>query len=213
MKRFYFMALIEPVWLGMVTTVFDYAHPSIVLYALLFSILSILREVVRVSINSRVALKQESLQDQINPNSKGLDLEYTPRLAHLKRMTIQRIFIQMQDYPCSSWLEWLLACHLKCAKKNTNLTEIPLPYHSLIGKPGDDLNFPETVVYSNDAIRPAYLITYAKTTVWFLFFAFLCLPLVPYYSPDIHNQFLLTCTPHQENSNFLNIFLMYLIRS
>ncbi|KAJ7814438.1 hypothetical protein B0H14DRAFT_1419673 [Mycena olivaceomarginata] len=41
------------------------------------------------------------------------------------------------------------------------LTELPFGYHSLVGVPGADLNYGETVVYANDAIRPAYLIVYA----------------------------------------------------
>ncbi|KAJ7471408.1 hypothetical protein B0H11DRAFT_1368148 [Mycena galericulata] len=42
-----------------------------------------------------------------------------------------------------------------------HLTEPPNGYHSVVGTPGADLNYGETVVYSNDAIRPAYLIVYA----------------------------------------------------
>jgi hypothetical protein len=30
--------------------------------------------------------------------------------------------------------------------------------------PGDDLNYPETVVYDNDAIRPAFLVVYGDTS-------------------------------------------------
>ncbi|KAJ7111953.1 ADP-ribosylation [Mycena epipterygia] len=41
------------------------------------------------------------------------------------------------------------------------LTEPPDGYHSVVGVPGGDLNYGETVVYRNDAIRPAYLIVYA----------------------------------------------------
>ncbi|KAJ6512673.1 hypothetical protein C8R45DRAFT_890477 [Mycena sanguinolenta] len=41
------------------------------------------------------------------------------------------------------------------------ITELPFGYHSVVGVPGADLNYAETVVYSNDAIRPAYLIIYA----------------------------------------------------
>lgn len=32
--------------------------------------------------------------------------------------------------------------------------------HSIIGEPGADLNYEETVVYNNDAIRPAFLVVY-----------------------------------------------------
>lgn len=34
----------------------------------------------------------------------------------------------------------------------------------VIGEPGADLNYEETVVYHNDAIRPAYLIIYCEQT-------------------------------------------------
>jgi len=33
-------------------------------------------------------------------------------------------------------------------------------YHSVLGIPGQDLNYEETVVYNNDAIRPGFLIVY-----------------------------------------------------
>jgi len=49
---------------------------------------------------------------------------------------------------------------LKRRTNATNLTELPCGYHSLTGDPGEDLNFPEHVVYDNDAIRPAYLVVY-----------------------------------------------------
>ncbi|KAF8730638.1 hypothetical protein AX14_005327 [Amanita brunnescens Koide BX004] len=44
----------------------------------------------------------------------------------------------------------------------TNLTEPPSGYHSVFGEPGGDLNYEETVVYNNDAIRPAYLVVYGQ---------------------------------------------------
>ncbi|KIJ94265.1 hypothetical protein K443DRAFT_134797 [Laccaria amethystina LaAM-08-1] len=42
----------------------------------------------------------------------------------------------------------------------TKLVQPPSGYHSLTGTPGIHLNYEETVVYSNDAIRPAFLIVY-----------------------------------------------------
>jgi len=36
----------------------------------------------------------------------------------------------------------------------------PSGYHSVCGIPGMDLNYEESVVYSNDAIRPGYLLVY-----------------------------------------------------
>ncbi|THU94583.1 ADP-ribosylation [Dendrothele bispora CBS 962.96] len=44
----------------------------------------------------------------------------------------------------------------------TTLTEPPCGYNSVIGIPGGDLNYEETVVYHNDAIRPAYVVIYGK---------------------------------------------------
>ncbi|KAF9001575.1 hypothetical protein BDQ17DRAFT_1281419 [Cyathus striatus] len=41
-----------------------------------------------------------------------------------------------------------------------SITEPPCGYHSVHGEPGGDLNYEETVVYTNDAIRPAYLVVY-----------------------------------------------------
>ncbi|KAI0695394.1 hypothetical protein BC835DRAFT_1414907 [Cytidiella melzeri] len=45
-------------------------------------------------------------------------------------------------------------------RSNRTLTAPPWGYHSITGEPGDDLNYEETVVYSNEAIRPAFLIVY-----------------------------------------------------
>jgi len=63
----------------------------------------------------------------------------------------------------------------------TCLTEPPCGYHSVdilfstnghpltpfkvIGEPGADLNFEETVVYNNDAIRPTFLIVYGDPPI------------------------------------------------
>ncbi|KIM40644.1 hypothetical protein M413DRAFT_446065 [Hebeloma cylindrosporum] len=44
----------------------------------------------------------------------------------------------------------------------TALTEPPCGHHSVVGEPGLDLNYAETVVYDNDAIRPAFLIVYRE---------------------------------------------------
>ncbi|KAF5370447.1 hypothetical protein D9615_009724 [Tricholomella constricta] len=45
-------------------------------------------------------------------------------------------------------------------KNGTTLTGPPPGFHSVVGNPGIHLNYPETVVYDNDAIRPAFLIVY-----------------------------------------------------
>ena len=39
----------------------------------------------------------------------------------------------------------------------------------VVGEPGVDLNYEETVVYDNDAIRPAFLIVYEEDTLEFRF--------------------------------------------
>ncbi|KXN91287.1 Tankyrase-1, partial [Leucoagaricus sp. SymC.cos] len=43
-----------------------------------------------------------------------------------------------------------------------NLTAPPPGCHSVIGEPGAGLNYEETVVYNDDAIRPAFLIVYVE---------------------------------------------------
>ncbi|KAE9399604.1 ADP-ribosylation [Gymnopus androsaceus JB14] len=42
----------------------------------------------------------------------------------------------------------------------THMNQPPSGHHSVVGLPGVDLNYEETVVYRNDAIRPAYLVVY-----------------------------------------------------
>ncbi|KAK0236143.1 hypothetical protein EDD85DRAFT_839503 [Armillaria nabsnona] len=44
---------------------------------------------------------------------------------------------------------------------NRHRTLSPASYDSLIGVPGEVLNYQETVVYTDEAIRPAYLVVYA----------------------------------------------------
>lgn len=49
------------------------------------------------------------------------------------------------------------------AERNAqHLTSPPPGYHSVLGVPGTDLNYEETVVYSNNAIRPGYLVVYGE---------------------------------------------------
>ncbi|KDR68590.1 hypothetical protein GALMADRAFT_78358 [Galerina marginata CBS 339.88] len=50
----------------------------------------------------------------------------------------------------------------KRRQNSTGLTEPPCGHHSVVGEPGVDLNYEETVVYDNDAIRPAYLVVYGE---------------------------------------------------
>ncbi|THV01272.1 ADP-ribosylation [Dendrothele bispora CBS 962.96] len=53
----------------------------------------------------------------------------------------------------------------KAAKYRFNATTLikpPRGYNSVIGIPGGDLSYEETVVYHNDAIRPAYVVIYGK---------------------------------------------------
>jgi len=45
----------------------------------------------------------------------------------------------------------------------TNMIEPPCGHHSVVGEPGIDLNYEETFVYNDDAIRPAFLIVYGDT--------------------------------------------------
>ncbi|KAI0925690.1 hypothetical protein AcV5_008361 [Taiwanofungus camphoratus] len=48
----------------------------------------------------------------------------------------------------------------KITKDDTTLTAPPAGYDSVLAEKGDSLNHDELVVYSNDAIRPSYLVMY-----------------------------------------------------
>jgi len=50
----------------------------------------------------------------------------------------------------------------KLRQNATGLTEPPCGHHAVVGEPGVDLNYGETVVYDDDAIRPAFLIVYRE---------------------------------------------------
>ena len=83
--------------------------------------------------------------------------------SHLRVMLVNRVVV---GKPC------------KLRLNSTSLTEPPCGHHSvrlsskfrfdllmrrtsqIVGEPGRDLNYPETVVYHNDAIRPAFLVVY-----------------------------------------------------
>jgi len=49
---------------------------------------------------------------------------------------------------------------IKLTTNTPNLTEPPAGYDAVIGEPGGDLNYDESIVYTNDAIRASYLIVY-----------------------------------------------------
>ncbi|KAJ3901071.1 hypothetical protein F5879DRAFT_970189 [Lentinula edodes] len=46
-----------------------------------------------------------------------------------------------------------------------HMNQPPPGFHSVVGLPGVDLNYEETVVYHNDAIRPAYLVVYGPPSL------------------------------------------------
>jgi len=48
----------------------------------------------------------------------------------------------------------------KFRRNAVDLLGPPPGYHSVVGEPGGDLNYEETVVYNNDAIRPGYVLLY-----------------------------------------------------
>ncbi|KAI0337034.1 ADP-ribosylation [Trametopsis cervina] len=45
-------------------------------------------------------------------------------------------------------------------RNDVKLVAPPWGYNSITGEPGEDLNYEETVVYKNEAIRPAFLVVY-----------------------------------------------------
>ncbi|GBE87737.1 hypothetical protein SCP_1104140 [Sparassis crispa] len=49
---------------------------------------------------------------------------------------------------------------IKLTRDNVSLTEPPVGYDSVIGEPGGSLNYDESIVYTNDAIRPMFLVIY-----------------------------------------------------
>ena len=50
-------------------------------------------------------------------------------------------------------------------KKNQKLTRPPKECDSVYGKVGDELNYPELVVYEPDAVMPRYIVVYEKDGV------------------------------------------------
>jgi len=49
---------------------------------------------------------------------------------------------------------------IKLTTNQPDLTQPPSGYDSVVGEPGGDLNYDESIVYNNDAIRPRYLVIY-----------------------------------------------------
>jgi len=50
---------------------------------------------------------------------------------------------------------------IKLTTTNEELTKPPQGYDAVVGEPGGDLNYDESIVYENDAIRPLFLVIYA----------------------------------------------------
>jgi len=51
----------------------------------------------------------------------------------------------------------------KLTRENQHLTEPSPGYDSVVGEPGGDLNYDESIVYKNEAIRPLYLVIFDQT--------------------------------------------------
>jgi len=49
---------------------------------------------------------------------------------------------------------------VKLTANDESLTSPPAGYDSVVGEPGGDLNYDESIVYNNDAIRPLFLVIY-----------------------------------------------------
>ncbi|THG97198.1 hypothetical protein EW026_g4755 [Hermanssonia centrifuga] len=56
--------------------------------------------------------------------------------------------------------EVIMGNPIKLTTKDEDLTKPPDGYDSVVGEPGDELNYDESIVYRNDAIRPLFLIIY-----------------------------------------------------
>jgi len=51
---------------------------------------------------------------------------------------------------------------IKLTTNNEDLVKPPAGYDAVVGEPGGDLNYDESIVYENDAIRPLFLVIYAN---------------------------------------------------
>ena len=56
---------------------------------------------------------------------------------------------------------------IRCVLPNLECEAALLNNLQVVGVPGEDLNYEETVIYDDDAIRPAFLIVYGEDTVEF----------------------------------------------
>lgn len=56
--------------------------------------------------------------------------------------------------------EVIMGNTVKMTRDNPDLKEAPQGYDSVVGEPGDVLNYDESIVYKNEAIRPLYLIVF-----------------------------------------------------
>ena len=56
---------------------------------------------------------------------------------------------------------------IQCVLPNIECDATLLNIVQVVGEPGADLNYEETVIYDNDAIRPAFLIVYGEDTLEF----------------------------------------------
>lgn len=54
--------------------------------------------------------------------------------------------------------EVIMGKAIKLTQEDQSLTEAPQGYDSVVGEPGGVLNYDESIVYKNEAIRPLYLI-------------------------------------------------------
>ncbi|KAJ3557059.1 hypothetical protein NM688_g1676 [Phlebia brevispora] len=76
--------------------------------------------------------------------------------------------LQANDYVATkrSTYKAMLLCEVimgnavKLTVNHPHLTSPPRGYDSVVGEPGDDLNYDESIVYRNDAIRPLFLVIY-----------------------------------------------------
>ncbi|CAA7269535.1 unnamed protein product [Cyclocybe aegerita] len=78
-------------------------------------------------------------------SSKSNDYSHNDCKSHLKAILLNKVVVGK-------------GC--KMLQDNTNLTTPPAGYDSVLAEKGGSLNYDELVVYSNDAIRPSFLVMY-----------------------------------------------------
>lgn len=70
------------------------------------------------------------------------------------------VFDHQSRYKCMLLNTVVMGRIIKLTTNDESLTQPPPGYDAVVGEPGGDLAYDESIVYENDAIRPLYLVIY-----------------------------------------------------